>query len=800
MDFAQTVAHPFHSAAHSVAGRLDRIVVWGVRVLVALLPLFFLPWTFDPFEFNKQFLLIGGAVVLLALWVTTAVIRREVKIAKSPLNWVVLAWLVIVVAATVFSVDWITSVLGFYGRFNGGLVSVVGYAVLYFLVMQTVRLEHNSQGLVVAWLIGVGVSGLVSLLQLLGVHTLPIALAQATSFTPLGRSLNAEGILLGTSVPLALWYARQAGKGVWRALSLVSVIVSLAVIFLVDYQLGWVSLLVASVVWLGLVFWKNESVGFQWTIIPSLAILLTVLGWPLSTTRLTGVQVPVEVNLSLPASWTIAAQAIKSNPVLGTGPETFIYGFSKYKPANLNDSDFWAFRFDKSASELSQVFATTGFLGLAGFVAVLLLALYMSWRVLRDRGASDWYLRAAVVSSLLVLVAASALYFSNTAMAVTFWLLVGLVAGFGSKGERHFSLTGSPRLSFLFSFGLAVVVLLAVGVWFGIGRFWAADYAYARGQAESQNLTTLDNAAVDIASAANLNPWRDSYRISLAQVYLALANRQANTPAGKTDAERRSQLQVLQQYISSSIAAARSATDLARENVANWEALGSIYRGTVLFTRDAEDWVIGSFQQAIKLEPSNPALYTELGKAYLVSASRKRQEASTTTDAASKAKLESAADSQITQALQQFDQAIKLKPQYTPAHFNEALAFELQGKIDDAIAKLESIRSYNQTDIDVLYELGSLYYGKARYDDAGVAFTTITNLVPNHVNAWYGLSLVYQKKNDFDKAVAAMQKVLDLNPDNATVQQQLDALKKQQAQSPAAPANQPSAPATQPKR
>lgn len=788
MDFVQTVAQTLHPSAHRpVAGRLEQVVVWGVRVMALLMPLMFLPWTYEAFEFNKQFLLIGGGVVLLAVWVAEAVMRREARVVKSPLNWVVLAWLAVAVLSTVFSIDWITSVLGFYGRFNGGLVSIVGYVIWYFLVMQVSRRKDESQAIFAAWLIGVGVGAVILLLQLLGLHWLPLALAQSASFTPLGRSLNAVVLVLATGLPLALWFAREARQLVWRVLSLVLVVVSLVLIFLIDYQLGWVGLLAASLVWLGLVFWKNESVGYQWTILPSLALLLTVIGWPLVTTRLTGAAIPVEVNLSLPASWTIALQNVKSNPILGTGLETFIYGFSKYKPTNFNDSDFWAFRFDKSASELSQAFATTGFLGLAVYAALLVLALYLCWRMLKDKGASNWYWRAAITSAVVVLVVGNVLYFSNTVMAFSLWLLLGVLAGIGSNGERHLSLTGSPRLSFLFSFGLALVALVAVGVWFGIGRFWAADYAYAKAQIEGQNLTTLDQSAVDMAKAVTLNPFRDSYRIGLAQVYLALANRQANSPAATTPADRQKQLQVLQQYIASSIAAARSATDLERANVANWEALGSVYRGTVLFTRDAETWVIDSFQQAVKLEPSNPALYTELGKAYLISASRKRQESSATQDPAAKAKLDADANTQVTKAIQQFDQAIQLKAQYTPAHFNEALAYELQGKIDDAITKLESIRSYNPTDPDVLYELGSLYYGKGRYDYAEVAFTTITNLVPNHANALYGLSLVYQKKNELDKAIAVLQKVLDLNPSNQTVQQQLDALKKQQAQQPTTP-------------
>lgn len=784
MDFAQAVSETFTpNRAHPAARYLNQVVVWGLRVLTVLIPITFLPWTFEVFEFNKQFLLLGVGVALLAAWVGAAVLERHARPARSMLNWAVLALVAVLAVSTAFSVDKVTSILGFYGRFNGGLMSTLAYVIYYFLVLQVARREGQLRWLVGSWLVGVGLGALVLVLYLFGLHLfLFFPAGQGNSFSPLGSSLNAVVLILAASLPLGLFMARGGRTTITRSLSLAFSVLALVTIFLVDYQLGWVALLTASALWLGLVFWKNETVGFQWTIVPALALLLVVIGWPVNTAQFTGRTIPVEVNLSLPASWQIAYQNARTSPLIGTGPETFIFGFSKFKPDRFNDSDFWAFRFDKSASELSQSLATTGVLGLAAYLAVLVVGLWLAWRAIAKRSHEDWYLRAAVAVAFVVLVVGDVFYFANTTLAVMLWLTLGLLASFSAASERELTFKSSPRTSFLFSFGLAVVVLVAAGVWVGLVRFWTADYAYA----QAQSATTLDQALVSMQTAVTSNPWRDTYRVGLAQVYLALANQQAKLPAADTDAKRKDQLSQLQQYISASIAAARSATDLSRENVFNWESLGSIYRGTVPYARDAEAFVISSFQQAIKLEYSNPALHTELGKAYLLSASRGRQGAAASADATAKAKLESDAAANLAKAIEQFKVAIQIKAQYTPAHFNEALAYELGGKVDEAIAKLESVRSYNPTDVDVLYELGSLYYGKAEYDLAQSAFSTIIGLVPNHSGAHYGLSLVYQKKGEKDKAVAELEKVVELNPDNQQVAQQLDALKK--GETPTAPA------------
>lgn len=768
----------------SVSLTLDKINKWGLRFLAFSIPLFFLPFTYEAFELNKQVLLLTLGFILLVIWFSRVVASRQANLLRSPLNWAALALLIVTAVSTITSIDPITSLLGFYGRFNGGLLSLVGYLLLFFLVSVNTRNRQDIHWLMGSWLTGVGLAAVVLLGQLLGLRWLPFAFAQVSSFSPLGGALNAIILILSASFPLALYFARVAAKKWLRLLNLLMAILVIVLIFMVDYHLGWLGLGLGSLVWLALLFYKNESTSFQWTVIPALSILLSLIAWPVILVNITRISVPVEVNLSLPASWRIAWQNAQSYPWLGTGPDTFSYGFSKFKPEGFNDSNFWSFRFDRATSELAQLLSTTGFLGLAVYIAVLIISVYLCWRVLKDKQSEDWYLRAVIVTSVIVLIAAQVVYFLNTTMATMFWVMLGLLAVVASGGERKFSLTESPRASLSFSFGLAVVVLATVAVVFGMGRFWLADAAYAQAQNQPLTVDGLRQAEVKLIKAINLNPWRDIYRVTLAQVYLGLANYEANQPVSEKKEEQDLQLARLQRYIASSIAAAKSATELSGQSVSNWEALGSIYRGTVLFARDAEPWVISSFQKAVELEPSNPALLTELGKAYLISASRLKQEAESASGE-QKIKLEQQSAEQLAKALEQFALAIKAKADYAPAHFQEVLALELQGKFAEAIDKLERLRASLPQDIDVLYELGSLTYNMGDYTKAEEAFSTITNLVPNHSNAHFNLNLIYQKRGEVDKAIAELEKVLELNPGNEQVTKMLQELRSGKVAEPA---------------
>ncbi|MFA4937175.1 MAG: tetratricopeptide repeat protein [Patescibacteria group bacterium] len=756
-------------------GIFDKLIHWGLIAIVFIIPLFFLPWTFEVFELNKQFLLLVLTILLFVFWVAKGVFNKGTLFKKTLFNWLVLAWLIVVALATVFSVDQITSVFGFYGRFNGGLISVVAYVLLFFLLINNIKGAQGVQKLAGWWLTSLGIATFLLILQLFGIKAFSFIIEQPANFYLLGNSLNSVVLLLAAGIPIGLWLAKAGKNVVSRIGSLIFVILAGLAMLLIDYQLGWLALVVGLVVWLVLIFIKNEQVGFKWTMLPSLLLLLAVIAWPLSIPALTQVQTPVEINLSANASWKIAMQNVKANPVLGTGPETFIFGFSKYKPESFNDSNFWAFRFDKAGSDFAQVLSTTGFLGFLVYLAIFIFTLGFIWKILKDKNSADWYLKAAVSASFLVVLISQIFYFTNTVSAVSFWLILALLLVLSEPKEKTISLTSSPRAAFIFSFGLALVVLVALGVFYGVGRFWMADVAYAKARVEARDINTLNQATLHLQEAVNLNPWRDIYHISFAQVLLAQANIVANSQPADTEQGKQQQLNNLRNYVALSINQARLATDLGPENVANWEALGSIYRGTVLFAKDSENWVIDSFSQAIKREPSNPALYTELGKAYLLSASRKMQEAKQ--NGAQKDQLETEANDQITLALAQFDQAIKLKDTYTPAHFNQVLAYELQGKINEAIGKLERMREFNPNDVDVLFELGNLYFTQQANDKALEAFKSIISLVPSHANALYATALVYEAMGDYDNAIGQLEIALKTNPDNKTILDKIDAIK-----------------------
>jgi len=103
----------------------NRITKCSIYLLVFLLPLFFLPFSFEAFEFNKQYLLFFLVSIGLFSWIAKMVlVDKEIRFKRSPLDIFILAFLFTAILSAIFSVDKSSSLFGFYGRFSDGLIGL----------------------------------------------------------------------------------------------------------------------------------------------------------------------------------------------------------------------------------------------------------------------------------------------------------------------------------------------------------------------------------------------------------------------------------------------------------------------------------------------------------------------------------------------------------------------------------------------------------------------------------------------------------------------------------------------------
>ena len=120
----------------------NRVVKISIYVLTFLTPLFFLPFSFEAFEYNKQYLLFFLVSLAFFCWLAKMVVcDKEIRFKRSPLDVFVLAFLGVAILSAIFSVDKTSSLYGFYGRFSNGLMFL---GIFYFLITNNVETKSQS--------------------------------------------------------------------------------------------------------------------------------------------------------------------------------------------------------------------------------------------------------------------------------------------------------------------------------------------------------------------------------------------------------------------------------------------------------------------------------------------------------------------------------------------------------------------------------------------------------------------------------------------------------------------------------
>ncbi len=126
----------------------NRIIKLGFYLLFILVPLILTPWNYELFEYNKMMVTYGLTVIIVGAWLLKMVYLKEIRIAKTPFDIPILAFLSSQLLSSLFSMDPHVSWFGYYSRFNGGMLSIISYVLLYYAFVsnfgETIRPRDNK--------------------------------------------------------------------------------------------------------------------------------------------------------------------------------------------------------------------------------------------------------------------------------------------------------------------------------------------------------------------------------------------------------------------------------------------------------------------------------------------------------------------------------------------------------------------------------------------------------------------------------------------------------------------------------
>ncbi|MFH1620509.1 MAG: tetratricopeptide repeat protein [Patescibacteria group bacterium] len=767
----------------SLSGFLEALTNYCLYLTVLLVPIWFLPVTLDVLELNKQTLLVILMMIALITWLGRSILRREFKLSRSWIHIVVTLFAVGYLVTSLFSQDRYLSLVGNFGQMQWAFSTVMAFVVMYLLIVNVVRDTARLYSLLLTFLASSLIAGLFGLLQVLNVFSLAWLMpgTGVNSFNSVG-TINSLAMYL--TVPMVMAASLlvlgcknetcvlgKNGKRSVVAKALVWAMLTVGFIYsvLVDFWVTWAALLFGTLLVVLISWIRTKSISRPIKLIaPGVLCIVAVilLIWPTPIK----LSLPAEVSPSLGHSWQIARQVLQNSPLFGSGPGTWIYDYSQYRAPVVNLSQFWTVRFERGLSTFFSLIAMVGLVGVSLWLILILSAIVKSaTHLTKEKNDDEWQAYLTVFAGWATTVFIAFFYNYNLSHHFVFWFLLALLAALVAKGEFVWDGTRKPTITTVLSIVFIILSVGAVSVAWLAGQRLVADANYSKSVTAFRGGKPIQESIDNLNTAVALNRLNDVYYRNLSQAYLIRVGQELQQQPDQEKA------QIVNNLVSASIDTAKKATEISPANVDNWANLGVVYQAIASFTRGADEFAIKAYEEALKREPNNPLFYNEIGKLHVLRSDAYRTLLSST-DETVKKDAENNIRTELDASAAALNQAIQAKSDYAPAHYNLGIMYERQGRIKDAITKLEQVLSVNGKDVGVGFQLAILYYRNGEKDKAADLLEQIVRLEPQYANARWYLSALYEEQGRIDDSLAQIKEIIKTNPDNQTVTDRLNYL------------------------
>ncbi len=119
------------------------------------------------------------------------------------------------------------------------------------------------------------------------------------------------------------------------------------------------------------------------------------------------------------------------------------------------------------------------------------------------------------------------------------------------------------------------------------------------------------------------------------------------------------------------------------------------------------------------------------------------------------------------EALESYEQALKLQPNHVPTIFNHGAALANLQRFDEALASFEYALTIQPDHAQTLSNLGSALVHFNRFHEALSRYDQALAAQPDYVDAHSNRGAVLIKLNRFEEAIASFTKALEINPEYA---------------------------------
>ena len=673
------------------------------------------------------------------------IITKKIIFRKTPLDIPISLFLLSQIASTIFSIDIHTSLYGYYGRFNGGLISIIAYLILVYGFVSNLGTDKDRSSLLKISLVS---SFLVILWGLPGKFGYDMSCWLFTGklnntcwtdqfrpaermFSTLGQP-NWLGTYLAINFFVGLYFLITKNKeGEKRSLIfskpalLFYLFLNFSVILFTRSRSALVSVILGFLLFVSYIVVKRQSIKDFLPLKKILAILgglifasiilfktgigqvdkfITLPQPPVKTSQVSVKAAPQSkivgdgVTESFDIRKIVWEGAVKLGlkyPLFGTGVETFAYSYYFVRPQEHNLTSEWDFLYNKAHNEYLNYFATTGFVGigmyllLIGCVTYFFIKEIISYSLhIKDKKNQAWItndqlLFVCLFLSYFTILATNFFGFSTTTINIFFFL----VPAFIFVKEAHDQKKQSPSASVDRNAKILIAVNILGLLYFllAIVFYFVADVLYAQGDNYSK-VGNFTSAATPLKLADTLrydHVYEDKLSFALANLAYLAAYQKQNDTAQKL-------VQKADAYNLQSIKA-------SPQNVLYWKTRAKNYYLFFQLSLNSQDIQKGvdALNEAKKLSPTDPKIYYSLALYHSLLSDEEN-------DATKKAQYKAV-------SMVEVDQSIKLKPNFKDAYMVNAQLLKKYGQISEAKKVFQfMLENFDPNDQEVKKELQAL--------------------------------------------------------------------------------------------
>lgn len=639
--------------------------------LLFFVPLVFFHKTSELFEFNKLILLYTSTALITSVWLIDSLSQKRILVTRSRLFWVFSIFLLTQTISTVFSIDPRTSFFGYYSRWNGGLLSLFSYFML-FVVAQTYFTRRDMANLFIAGIVSTIIVSVWATLEHFGASpscylirgTFDVSCwvqdVQNRVFATFGQP-NWLAAWLAALIPITQVTAYKTNIKIYQVLSvLLSVFFFMALLF-TKSRSGIIAIIISEILLTGAAFiYKRQSLYVS-SVIGTLFILAAVVfGTPWSPPLIGASQQSTPENklvtsYSDPGGtesgairqivWAGALNTWIQYPIIGSGLETFGLSYYLGRPMIHNQTSEWNFLYNKAHNEYLNTLTTTGVLGLISYLLLIGTVIHGFYKdILRAKNTSERFITLAFASSFLTILVTNFFGFSVVAVSCVFYLIIASNTNTQLQGTRIRNLSIIRALPVIL--GLVIVIYMVHG-------YYKADLHYALGISE------LDEGSYESSlnnlTQALLYSNEPLYRAELARLYVTVAKE-----LPESELEARATLTTLAQKEADQVRMS------SPNHVKLLKALANVYATLADFNPQYEEKSLEVLKEIEVRAPTDPSVRYQRGLMY-------------------------AKQGLIDMAILEIKVATQMKPDYKIARRLLAFLYKEVGQIEEARQELQYI-------------------------------------------------------------------------------------------------------------